>query len=110
MSNDSAMENKLMASKFSTRAHVPFKSLPLDKTHPAYSAWIWGPDDQLGTLNKLTSDAVTYAAKEIRTGLRVGLDWPLHLSGVEAGFRERLKHEIFQIGPNVNVSPVSNTG
>jgi hypothetical protein len=81
-----------------------FAELPLDPTHPPHSAWIWGPEDQLGTLNFLTPAAVRQAASEIQIGERIGLDWPLHLSSVPPGFRERLKHEIFQIGPNVNVS------
>ncbi|KAK1962247.1 hypothetical protein LY78DRAFT_720055 [Colletotrichum sublineola] len=42
-----------------------FKELPLDKTGPHGNAWgLWGPDDQLGTLNLLTDDVVARAAKE----------------------------------------------
>lgn len=87
-----------------TQLKIPnFKSLPTNSLHPRYSAWIWGEDDQLGTLNFLTPESVTRAAGEIQTGLRVGLDWELRLSSAPAEFRQHLKHEIFQIGPNVNV-------
>lgn len=81
-----------------------FKELPLDKSHPPHSAWIWGPDDQLGTLNLLTEEVVAAAAKEIKSGKSFGLDWPLNLSHVPKNFRERLKHEVLQIAPNTNVS------
>ena len=44
-------------------------------------AWnVWGPRDQLGTLNLLTDAVVARAAAdEIRTGVRINLNWPLHL-------------------------------
>lgn len=85
-----------------------FKDLPLDPSHPPHSAWIWGADDQLGALNFLTAESVTRAATEIQLGERIGLDWPLHLSCVPSSFRQRLKHEIFQIAPNVNVSQIQD--
>jgi len=50
-------------------------SLPIDKNGPRGNAWgLWGPDDQLGTLNHLTDERVrAAAAEEIRTGERVSL-------------------------------------
>ena len=50
----------------------PFESLPLRKGDPKFSAWgLYGDDDQLGTLNRLTDETVLAAAKsEIRTGAR----------------------------------------
>lgn len=59
-----------------TTNHVPqFSELPLDKNGPHGNAWgLWGPDDQLGTLNHLTDAVVAQAAAEnIRTGQRVSL-------------------------------------
>ena len=44
------------------------------------------------------------AAKEIKTGTRVGLNWPLEqmdFAGEE--FRQVLKHEIYELGKNMNV-------
>ena len=49
-----------------------FAELPLRKGDPPHSAWgLYGNDDQLGTLNRLTDDVVLNAAnKEIQTGTR----------------------------------------
>ncbi|KAI0470896.1 hypothetical protein GGR56DRAFT_682962 [Xylariaceae sp. FL0804] len=60
-----------------------FDALPLRASDPPYSAWgLYGDDDQLGTLNRLTDAVVAAAARaEIRTGRRVGLDWPLSAQG-----------------------------
>ncbi|KAI9901084.1 hypothetical protein N3K66_002901 [Trichothecium roseum] len=54
-----------------------FSQLPLDKDGPHGNAWgLWGPDDQLGTLNLLTDDVVAKAASEnIKTGQRVSINW-----------------------------------
>jgi len=37
----------------------------------------YGKDDKLGFLNRLTPDVVLAAAKEIKTGKRISLDWAL---------------------------------
>ncbi|MEJ0068842.1 MAG: cyclase family protein [Pseudomonadota bacterium] len=43
-------------------------------------AWgIWGPDDELGTLNNITPETVRASAAQIRRGVRFSLDLPLHL-------------------------------
>ena len=49
-----------------------FEDLPLRKGDPNYSAWgLYGDNDELGTLNRLTGDKVVAAAKgEIKTGDR----------------------------------------
>ncbi|KAF3025869.1 hypothetical protein E8E14_014806 [Neopestalotiopsis sp. 37M] len=59
--------------------HPKFADLPVDKNGPHGNAWgLWGPDDQIGTLNLLTDDVVAQAAKEcIRTGQRVSLNWSM---------------------------------
>ncbi|KAL3448372.1 hypothetical protein BJX65DRAFT_307232 [Aspergillus insuetus] len=56
-----------------------FDSLPVDKNGPRGNAWgLWGPDDQLGTLNLLTDEVVQQAAEEnIKIGKRVSLNWPM---------------------------------
>ena len=57
---------------------IPFSALPLDPSGPRGNAWgRFGPNDQLGMLNLLTPDVVAAAAKEIQTGVRVSLDWPM---------------------------------
>ncbi|OJJ33353.1 hypothetical protein ASPWEDRAFT_53329 [Aspergillus wentii DTO 134E9] len=57
----------------------PFSDLPVDKNGPRGNAWgVWGPNDQIGTLNHLTPDVVARAAKEeIRTGRRISLNWSM---------------------------------
>lgn len=54
-----------------------FSELPVDKKGPHGNAWgLWGPDDQLGTLNYLTSDVVAKAVKEqVQTGQRISLKY-----------------------------------
>ncbi|RDW69684.1 hypothetical protein BP6252_08704 [Coleophoma cylindrospora] len=80
-----------------------FAELPLDPSYPAHAAWgIYGMDDELGTLNLLTPERTVAAAKEIKTGTRVGLNWGLEHMDYTGGFREILKHEILQIGENCN--------
>ena len=49
----------------------PFSSLPLNESDPPFSAWgLYGPDDQLGFLNRQTDEVVAEAAGEIKTGVR----------------------------------------
>ena len=88
-----------------TRPFPKFSELPLDPTHPPYSAWgLWGADDELGTLNHLTPERTIGAASEIKKGIRVGLNWPLEqMDWAGEDFREVMKHEILQLGKNMNV-------
>jgi len=58
-----------------------FDSLPPVKGMPQGCSWgFWnkgGKRDNLGTLNLLTADVVKEASKEIKSGVRVQLDWKL---------------------------------
>ncbi|MFF8845872.1 cyclase family protein [Streptomyces sp. NPDC015127] len=45
----------------------------------------WGADDEIGTLNLITRDAVRDAAAAVTHGLRVPLALPLHQDGVQTG-------------------------
>ncbi|MEV3990493.1 cyclase family protein [Streptomyces sp. NPDC049837] len=45
----------------------------------------WGEDDERGTLNLITDDAVREAARDVRTGLRVPLALELRQDGVQTG-------------------------
>jgi hypothetical protein len=82
-----------------------FSQLPLDPDHPPHSAWgLWGPNDDLGTLNHLTSERTVEAAELITTGTRVGLSWALEqMDYAGEDFRQVLKHEIYELGKNMNV-------
>ncbi|EXJ86816.1 hypothetical protein A1O3_03770 [Capronia epimyces CBS 606.96] len=83
--------------------HVSFKNLQLQPDHPPHSAWgLWGPDDQLGCLNRLTPDRIRAAATEVKTGVSIGLNWSLNEMHIPPFYRTKLKHEIFQLGENVN--------
>lgn len=60
-------------------ADVPFSALPLDPNGPRGNAWgRFGIDDQLGMLNLLTPEVVAAAAQEIKSGVRISLDWPMN--------------------------------
>ena len=49
-----------------------FENLPLRKGDPLYSAWgLYGGNDEIGALNRLTSERVVEAARgEVRSGVR----------------------------------------
>lgn len=66
------------------RTSVPeFADLPLNQGDPPFSAWgLYGKEDELGALNRLTSDVVLNAAREIKIGTRISLDNPLDLQKV----------------------------
>jgi hypothetical protein len=92
-----------MSSK-DTTALPAFKDLPINPSHPKWSAWIWGDDDALGCLNHLTPERVAEAAKLIRTGASVGLNWGLHKMDVPAPYRRKLEHKILALSEFINVS------
>lgn len=56
-----------------------FGALPLALPGPRGNAWyLWGDDDELGTLNHLTPSVVHAAAREeIQNGERISLNWRL---------------------------------
>jgi hypothetical protein len=80
-----------------------FGDLPLRPDDPPYSAWgLYGEDDNLGFLNRLTSDVVLEAAKEIRTGQRISLNWPLNAQNEKPFFGRRVFHQhIWQKQPRI---------
>ena len=75
-----------------------FDQLPLNKGDPPYSAWgLYGMEDQLGTLNRLTDDIILKAAKqEIQTGHRISLNWPLDAQDKPGFNRQRFHKDINQ--------------
>lgn len=87
--------------KSSNDAVISFDSLPLDPTGPRGNAWgRFGKDDQLGTLNLLTPERVVAAAKEIQTGVRISLDWPLSMPSHPSFNRDPFNQELVLRNPN----------
>ncbi|CAK7219050.1 hypothetical protein SCUCBS95973_003693 [Sporothrix curviconia] len=72
-----------------------FEDLPLRKQDPPYSAWgLYGPKDELGTLNRLTDENVVAAARaEIQTGRRFCLDHPMGLESKMNFFHRAKFHQ-----------------
>jgi len=57
--------------QLNTNGIPPFESLPLRKEDPYLSAWgLYGDEDELGALNRLSGNLVVKAKEEIRTGTR----------------------------------------
>lgn len=50
-----------------------------DGTGLPLSWGVWGPDDQVGTLNNITEETVREAAKLVKRGTRFNLDLPLRM-------------------------------
>ncbi|KAI1262119.1 hypothetical protein F5Y18DRAFT_160580 [Xylariaceae sp. FL1019] len=72
-----------------------FEDLPLRKDAPRLAAWgLYGDDDQLGFLNRLTDERVAAAAREeIKTGKRVSLNWPMTAQPHRAFFGRAVFHQ-----------------
>lgn len=80
-----------------------FSDLPVDKSGPHHNAWtLYGKDDQLGTLNRLSDDVVKAAAQEIKTGTRISLNWPLDAQGDLPMFGRQAFHKhVYQKPPRI---------
>ncbi|KAF2724576.1 hypothetical protein K431DRAFT_217609 [Polychaeton citri CBS 116435] len=80
-----------------------FSELPVDKNGPHHNACNYGPDDELGTLNRLTDELVAASAhSEIKTGKRISLNWPLDAQGDLPFFgRQQFHKEIYQKPPRI---------
>ncbi|KAI0192148.1 hypothetical protein F4808DRAFT_453546 [Astrocystis sublimbata] len=68
-----------------------FDALPLRKDAPMLAAWgLYGEEDELGFLNRLTDERVAAAARgEIRSGKRISMNWPLDAQAHEKAFFQR---------------------
>ncbi|KAF2398523.1 hypothetical protein EJ06DRAFT_544181 [Trichodelitschia bisporula] len=80
-----------------------FDDLPLNPGDPHHSAWgLYGDKDELGTLNRLTNSIVSAAAKEIQSGHRISLNWPLDAQGDIPFFGRQTFHKhIYQKGRRI---------
>ncbi|KAK7994532.1 hypothetical protein PG991_016120 [Apiospora marii] len=90
------MTNPAMSKEF-----PKFDELPLDKNGPHGNSWgLWGPDDQLGTLNHLTDEVVSTAANEnIKTGHRISLNWSMTGASKPRFPRKLLEQKMFNKAP-----------
>lgn len=78
---DSATEEHAQAADIVRKdimALPTFDELPKYKNFAGCAWGVWGPDDQLGTVNLLTDEVVQQAAAEIKTGRSVSLNWPIN--------------------------------
>lgn len=62
----------------------------------------YGADDELGTLNRLSDEVVQAAVKEVTTGVRINLDWPLDAQADLPFFgRQQFHKEVYQKPPRI---------
>ena len=75
----------------------PYKDLPLEPESGCKCTWgLFDKDgikDELGTINLLTPETVAEAAKEIKTGRSISLDWGLEKVEKPFGNRKGLEHK-----------------
>ncbi|KAI0628853.1 hypothetical protein C8Q77DRAFT_343562 [Trametes polyzona] len=71
-----------------------YDELPTFKDFSGCAWEVWGKDDQLGTINLLTDEVVKEAAKEIKLGKAVCLNWPIQFPHKPAFGRIPPHHEI----------------
>ena len=85
------------------RADVPtYRELLAREDGPPGSSWgVFGPDDQLGTLNFITADVTARAAGLVPAGRVFNLDYPLNTFVPSiAGTRPAAVHHMFANNPN----------
>ena len=79
-----------------------FAELPIKPDYPPHSAWgVFGDDDQIGTLNLLTSERVAAAARLVQTGQVFALNWELEQPDPPLFNRAGLRHTIHRRRRNV---------
>jgi kynurenine formamidase len=81
--------------------YVRYDELPVLPASGVRHAWdVFGRDDALGTLNRLTDGAVQGAAQLVQSGRRIGLSLPLELPDPPLFGRQQFTHEVFAQGRN----------
>ncbi|KAI0806673.1 hypothetical protein C8Q74DRAFT_1362285 [Fomes fomentarius] len=71
-----------------------FDELPSFKDFAGCAWEVWGKDDQLGTVNLLTEEAIKEASKEIKTGKSICLNWPVNFPNKPAFGRKAPEHHV----------------
>jgi hypothetical protein len=81
-----------------------FDELPSFRNFPGCAWSVWGPEDQLGTVNLLTEEVVQRAAsEEVKLGKTVSLNWPINFP--EKPMFNRKVPEVKMIRKNENGIP-----
>jgi len=85
--------------------NVPLDIALVDELCLRYRNWNrWGADDERGTLNFITPEAIAYAASQVRTGRVVSCGLPFDDSGPQAGGfggRTNPVHSMLQSGDDI---------
>lgn len=91
------------ASRRTAWSQLPtFDELPAFKNFPGCAWDVWGPDDQLGTVNLLTEEVVQRAAREeIVIGKSVSLNWPLNFPDKPMFGRQAPKMSVLNVGGKI---------
>jgi kynurenine formamidase len=91
-----------MSASYAATVPLPkFDELPKLERLGLRHAWdVFGPDDELGTVNLLTPERVVAAARLVRTGEVINLSVPLDSIDPPLYKREPLKHTIFPVDRN----------
>ena len=86
-----------------------YEELPLNETLNMRHAWgVFGEDDELGTVNLLTSERVAAAREEIRTGKMFNVCLPLDLPNPQFSGRQPFEHTVFSIDRNTQDDRLDN--
>ncbi|KAK9472954.1 putative cyclase-domain-containing protein [Dipodascopsis tothii] len=64
---------------------------------PSESAWIWGPEDEIGRINLLDEENTLKAMKEVKFGTTVSLNWDMTLPLAPDFGRPPIKHKIVNL-------------
>ncbi|KAI8063449.1 hypothetical protein BC940DRAFT_307236 [Gongronella butleri] len=71
-----------------------YNQLPVDPKHPPHTSWgLWGDDDNLGTLNKITEQTTAQAAKLVKHGKVFPLNWELEKPSTAMFGRTLIDHK-----------------
>ena len=80
-------------------ARLPaYRELPILANAPPRSAWgVFGAQDEIGTVNLLTSERVVRAAQLIRKGAIFSLNWQLEQPDPDLWGRDPLRHNVYEL-------------